>query len=47
MKEKRGLMERIRTLIKEHQGIVPWLVLLVVGGATLLVLQRCVLKLLR
>ena len=45
--KKRGLMEKIRTLVKNHQKIVPWLLLLAVGGATFLVLQRCVVRLLR
>lgn len=45
--KKRGLMEKLRELVKEHQGIIPWLLLAAVGGATFLVLQRGVLRLLR
>jgi hypothetical protein len=45
--KKMELMEKIRTLVKNHQGIVPWLLLLAVGGGAFLVLQRCVVRLLR
>jgi hypothetical protein len=40
-------MERIRMLVQDHRALIPWLLLFAVGGLTFLVLQSCVLRLLR
>ncbi|MGA7993203.1 MAG: hypothetical protein WCC53_17380 [Thermoanaerobaculia bacterium] len=40
-------MERLAQLAKTYDYLVPWLLLAVIGGATLAILQVLVVKLLR
>lgn len=40
-------MQRVADLLKKYDHLVPWLLLLVIGGATFVVLQICVMKILR
>jgi hypothetical protein len=42
----RSLMRKLANLAKTYDYLVPWLVLALVGGATLAVLQVLVVKLL-
>jgi hypothetical protein len=43
----RSLVEKLARLAKAHDYLVPWLLLAVVGGATLALLQVLVVRLLR
>ena len=42
-----GLLDKIVRVVRRNEHLIPWVLLAVVGGATLAVLQLLVVRLLR
>ena len=40
-------MQRVADLLKKYDHLLPWILLIVIGGSTLVVLQICVMRLLK
>jgi hypothetical protein len=43
----RKLMQEVAGLMKKYDHLLPWILLLLIGGSTFVALQVCVMRLLR